>query len=143
MFVGEYLHSIDEKGRVALPAKYRDLLINGGMLTRGNDGCLVIYRGNEWDQLVEKLSKLPQSRPEVRNYVRLVLSGAAEVKVDKQGRINLPSFLMEFASLSKKVVFVGVYDKLEVWDKDKWDEYRLQIEGQSVEMLEQLGEFGI
>lgn len=143
MFVGEYLHNVDEKGRVAVPAKFREWLENGAVLTRGTDGCLAFYRMNEWDKLVEKISSLPQSKVEVRNYARLILSGAADVKLDKQGRVNLPKFLVDFANISKKVVFVGVNNRLELWDKEKWDDYRVQIEMQSADLLEQLGEFGI
>lgn len=143
MFVGEYVHSVDDKSRVAIPVKFRNLLQNGGMLTRGNDGCLVVYRMNEWEIMMEKLAKLPQSKPDVRGYMRFLLSGATDFTMDKQGRINLPGFLKEFAGINRKVVFVGVYDKLEVWEKDKWEEYRSQIEDQTGEYLEQLEEYGL
>ena len=142
MFVGEYVHSVDDKSRVAVPVKFRNLLQNGGMLTRGNDGSLVIYRMNEWEIMMAKLAKLPQSKPDVRGYLRFVLSGATDFSMDKQGRINIPSFLKEFAGISRKVVFVGMYDKLEIWEKSKWDEYRAQIEDQTGEYLEQLEEYG-
>ena len=143
MFVGEYKHSIDEKGRVAVPAKFRSVLEEGAILTRGNDGSLVIYRMNEWEILMEKVARLPQSKPEARNYVRFVTSGAIDVKLDKQGRINVPAFLIEFAGLDKKVVFVGIYDKMEIWDQKKWDEYRKQIEVNSEEVLEGLDGYGL
>lgn len=143
MFVGEFKHSVDEKGRVAVPAKFREVLQDGAILTRGNDGCLTIYRMNEWEELMEKISKLPQSKQEVRSYVRFLLSGAVDVKTDKQGRINLPNYLLDFAGMSKKVVFVGVYDRLELWDEEKWMEYRGQIETQSEDFLEQLDKYGL
>jgi len=143
MFVGEYVHSVDDKSRVAIPVKFRNLLQNGGILTRGNDGCLVIYRMNEWEKMMEKLARLPQSKPDVRGYMRFLLSGATDFAMDKQGRINLPGFLKDFAGINRKVVFVGVYDKLEVWEKDKWEEYRGQIEDQTGEYLEQLEEYGL
>lgn len=143
MFAGEFRHSVDEKGRVALPAKFREVLIDGAMLTRGNDGCLTVYRLNEWEELMEKIAKLPQSKTEVRNYVRFLLSGAVEIKIDKQGRINLPAYLTEFAGINKKVVFVGVYDRLELWDETKWMSYRNQIEVQSEDVLEQLEKYGL
>ncbi len=143
MFVGEFKHSVDEKGRVAVPAKFRSILSEGGILTRGNDGCLTIYRLNEWEELMAKVSKLPQSKAEVRSYVRFLLSGAVDVKTDKQGRINIPSYLKDFAGVTKKVVFVGVYDKLEVWDEAKWEEYRGLIEDQSEDVLEHLEEYGL
>jgi MraZ protein len=143
MFVGEFKHSVDEKGRVALPAKFREVLKDGAILTRGNDGCLTIYRMNEWESLMEKITKLPQSKMEVRSYVRFLLSGAVDVRTDKQGRINLPNYLMSFAQITKKVVFVGVYDRLELWDEEKWSEYRGQIENQSEDVLEQLEKYGL
>jgi len=143
MFLGEYFHSIDEKGRVAMPAKFREQVDKGAILTRGSDGSLTIYTVNEWDKLVDKLMKLPQSKTDVRNYARLVLAGAVEIKLDKQGRINIPKYLMEFAQISKKAVFVGLYDKVEIWDEERWVEYRKGIENQSADVLEQLSEFGI
>ena len=143
MFVGEYKHSVDEKGRVAVPAKFREVLEDGAILTRGNDGCLVIYRMNEWEILMEKIAKLPQSKLEARSYVRFITSGAIDIKLDKQGRINIPTYLMDFASLTKKVVFVGIYDKMEIWDQKKWDDYRLLIEGSSEEVLEGLESYGL
>jgi len=143
MFLGEYFHSIDDKGRVAMPAKYREQVEKGAILTRGNDGSLTIYALNEWEKLVEKIMQLPQSKSEVRNYARLVLAGAVEIKLDKQGRINIPKYLTEFASLDKKVVFVGLYDKVEIWDEQRWVQYRQEVENQSVDVLEQLSEFGL
>lgn len=143
MFVGEYYHSVDSKGRVALPAKFREELKDGSIITRGSDGCLTIFKIDEWEDLVDKLSALPQSKSEVRNYTRLVLSGAAEIKLDRQGRLNLPNYLTEFAKIGKKVVFVGVNNRLELWDETGWREYKEQIESQSGEMLEQLGEYGL
>ena len=128
---------------MAVPVKFRDELSLGAIVTRGGDGCLTIYKIGDWEVLVEKLQKLPQSRHEVRNYTRLLLSGAVEAKVDKQGRINLPKYLIDFANLSKKVVFVGVNDKLEIWDEMKWNDYKSEVENQSVDMLEQLGDYGL
>lgn len=126
-----------------MPAKYRDQIEQGAILTRGNDGSLTIYTLNEWEKLVEKLLKLPQSKSDVRNYARLVLAGAVEIRLDKQGRINIPKYLTDFAQLGKKVVFVGLYDKVEIWDEQKWIEYRREMESQSNEVLDQLGEFGL
>lgn len=143
MFVGEYLHSVDSKGRVALPAKFREELKAGSIITRGNDGCLTIYKIEEWEELIDKITNLPQSKVEVRNYSRLILSGAAEVKLDRQGRLNLPGYLIDFAGINMKVVFVGVNNRLEVWDEGKWTDYKEQIEMQTGEMLEQLGEYGL
>ncbi|MFZ5392472.1 MAG: division/cell wall cluster transcriptional repressor MraZ [Patescibacteria group bacterium] len=143
MFLGEFFHSVDDKGRVAMPAKYRDQIEKGAILTRGNDASLTIYLINEWEKLVEKLMKLPQSKTDVRNYARLVLAGAVEIKLDKQGRINIPKYLLDFAQINKKVVFVGLYDKVEIWDEQRWMDYRQEIESQSTDVLGQLGEFGI
>ncbi|MBU0648367.1 division/cell wall cluster transcriptional repressor MraZ [Patescibacteria group bacterium] len=143
MFVGEYYHSVDEKGRVALPVKFRDELERGAIITRGNDGCLTIYKISEWEELVDKISQLPQSKPEVRSYARLILSGAAEVKLDRQGRGNIPNYLLAYAGVKKKVVIVGVNDRLELWDKQKWEDYKIEMESQTSEMFEQLSEYGL
>lgn len=143
MFVGEYVHSVDDKSRVAVPVKFRSLLQSGGILTRGNDGCLAVYRMNEWEIMMEKLAKLPQSKPDVRSYLRFLLSGAVDFSMDKQGRINIPNFLKDFAGISRKVVFVGMYDKMEIWEQSKWEEYRGQIEDQSANYLEQLEDYGL
>ncbi len=143
MFLGEFFHSVDDKGRVAMPAKYRDQIEKGAILTRGNDASLTIYLINEWEKLVEKLMKLPQSKTDVRNYARLVLAGAVEIKLDKQGRINIPKYLLDFSQINKKVVFVGLYDKVEIWDEQRWMDYRQEIESQSTDVLGQLSEFGI
>lgn len=143
MFVGEYNHSVDDKGRVAVPARYRNVLEGGAILTRGNDGCLAMFRMNEWEVMMEKIAKLPQSKSEARNYMRFVLSGAVDVKLDKQGRINIPKYLMDFGQIDKKVVFVGVFNRLEIWNTDIWDSYRNQIEGEASEVLEQLEEYGL
>ena len=143
MFVGEYQHSVDQKGRVAVPARFRELLNKGAVLTRGNDGCLAIYRLNDWEMLMDKIAKLPQSKTEVRNYMRFLLSGAVDIKLDNQGRANVPNYLLKFAGIDKKVVFVGMYNKLELWDAAKWDDYRNQIEDQTGVVMDQLEEYGL
>lgn len=120
MFMGEYNHSIDQKGRIIVPAKFREELGEEFVMTLGLDGCLFVYPTSEWETFVEQLKKLPGNR-EVRQLQRYFLAGATNCEVDKQGRILIPAKLREHAGLEKEVVFVGVLGKIEVWSKERWD----------------------
>lgn len=120
MFMGEYNHSIDQKGRIIVPAKFREELGEEFVMTLGLDGCLFVYPNSEWETFVEQLKKLPGNR-EVRQLQRYFLAGATNCEVDKQGRILIPAKLREHAKLEKEVVFVGVLGKIEVWSKERWD----------------------
>lgn len=122
MFMGEYNHSIDAKGRVSVPAKFREALGDTFVVSRGLDGCLFIFTNEEWKRFEEKLKTLPMSDSQARKFVRFFLAGASEVETDKQGRVLLPSVLREFAGLSKDVVMVGVGARAEIWDKTRWAE---------------------
>lgn len=126
-FVGEYLHSVDNKGRVALPAKFREMLGPRFMITRGLDQCLTVYPSEEWAHVLETVKGLPQNQKEARAYARYFLSGAMEVDPDKQGRIVLPQSLREYAGISKDVYVLGVGNRVEVWDKAAWDSSKLDI----------------
>ena len=117
MFIGEYHHSIDEKGRIIIPSKLRDELGKQFILTRGLDGCLFIYNKNEWDNVISKYKELPNIK-EARNFMRFFLSGATYCEFDKQGRINIPSPLINYASLIKECIIIGVNDRLEIWSKE-------------------------
>lgn len=138
MFIGEYRHSIDEKGRLALPIKFRQLLHKGAVVTRGLDSCLFIYTLSEWKMLADKLSKLPISKANTRAFARLMLAGAMDVTLDSQGRIMLPEYLREYASMSKKVVVTGLYNHLEIWDQDRWEKYKKVTEKDSSAIAEAL-----
>lgn len=121
MFLGEYNHSIDVKGRLIVPAKFREELGDQFIVTKGLDGCLYIYPNNEWEEFEKKLSELPMGKSDIRKMVRFFLSAATQVEVDKQGRILVPGNHREYAGLEKDVVFAGVGKKIEIWSKSKWD----------------------
>ena len=120
MFMGEYNHTIDAKGRLIVPAKFREELGEAFVITNGNDGCLNIYTEEAWETFLEKLKLLPNNRDK-REIVRMFVAKANQVEVDKQGRILVPPALREHAGLEKDVVLAGAIDKIEVWDKAKWD----------------------
>lgn len=120
MFMGEYNHSIDAKGRIIVPAKFREELGEEFVVTLGLDGCLFVYPDTEWQSFVEKLKSLPGNR-EARQLQRYFLAGAVTCEADKQGRILIPSKLREHAQLEKDVVFVGVLGKIEIWSRERWE----------------------
>lgn len=123
MFIGEYEHSIDQKGRVIIPSKFRENLGIKFIVTKGLDNCLFVYPQNEWALLEAKLKTLPLTSREARAFVRFFFSGATECEIDKQGRILIPTNLREHASLDKDVVIIGVSNRVEIWSKDKWINY--------------------
>ncbi|CDE44090.1 protein MraZ [Clostridium sp. CAG:411] len=120
MFMGEYNHSIDAKGRIIVPAKFREELGDEFVVTLGLDGCLFLYPNAEWEEFVAQLKQLPGNR-QARQLQRYFLAGAVNCEVDKQGRILIPAKLREHAKLEKEVVFVGVLGKIEIWSKEQWD----------------------
>ena len=122
MFMGEYNHIIDAKGRLIIPAKFREVLGDEFVVTKGLDGCLFVYHNDEWNRFAEKLATLPLTNANARKFTRFFLAGATTCEVDKQGRILLPAVLREFASLEKEVVLVGVSKRIEIWDKSRWAE---------------------
>lgn len=122
MFMGEYNHTIDAKGRLIIPAKFREALGEEFILTRGLDGCLSIYPMDEWKSFEEKLKALPLTDKNARAFLRFFVAGATSCELDKQGRILVPSTLREFAGLEKEVVLTGNLTRIEVWSKEKWIE---------------------
>lgn len=122
MLMGEYRHTIDDKGRLTIPSKIRYELGEGFVITRGLDKCLSIYPKEEWDNIIQKYKELPQTK-DVRNFMRIFLSGATTLEFDKQGRINIPMPLIEFADLKKECIIIGVNDRLEVWSQDNWQSF--------------------
>lgn len=121
MFMGEYNHTIDAKGRLIIPSKFREALGDTFVVTKGLDGCLFVYDNEEWNAFEEKLKALPITNKEARQFVRFFLAGAAEVEVDKQGRILVPNILREFAQISKDVVLIGVASRIEIWSKERFE----------------------
>jgi len=143
MFIGEYQHSIDPKKRLALPSKFRKELGSKVVVTRGLDKCLFIYPLKTWKELAEKLGTLPMGESGTRSFVRLMLAGATDVDVDSQGRILLPDYLKEYATLDKNVTVAGLFNRLEIWDDVKWIGYKNKAEENTDEIAEQLGKLGI
>ncbi len=143
MFIGEYHHALDDKGRIQIPAKFRLELAKGAVVTRGLDNCLSIYPKKDWAALADKLSKLPISKANTRAFSRLMLAGAMELEVDKQGRAMVPEYLRQYAGLKKVVVVAGLANRLELWDRDAWEKYRSGTERQSGDIAEALGELGV
>jgi len=136
MFMGEYDHTVDAKGRLIIPSKFREVLGDRFVVTKGLDGCLFVYDNNEWTAFEEQLKALPLNKKDNRMFVRHFLAGAAEVEVDKQGRILLPAKLREFASLDKDVVLVGAASHIEIWSQERW----MQLEEDEDESMEAVAE---
>ncbi len=123
MLSGEYRHNIDEKGRIIIPSKIRGEMGNSIVITRGLDGCLFGYNEKAWESMMEKLSSLPYTKSDVRKFTRFMTSGAITLEFDKQGRVNIPNYLSDYAKLLKEVVIVGVINRIEIWSKESWEEF--------------------
>lgn len=143
MFMGEYRHNIDDKGRIIMPAKFREKLGNVCIVTRGLDHCLFVYSEQEWGNLESKLNNLPLMKSDARAFTRFFFSGAAECEWDKQGRANLPVNLREYAQLAKECVVIGAGSRVEIWSRERWDEYYRQSEESFGEIAEKLSDFDI
>lgn len=143
MFIGEYSHNLDDKGRLSIPVKFRRDLVKGAVVTRGLDNCLFLYTKKEWEKLAEKLAALPISQANSRAFARLMLAGAMDVDIDKQGRVVLPEYLRRFASLQKNVVVAGLYSRIELWDEKNWADYKGRTESASGEIAEKMAELGV
>jgi len=141
MLMGEYVHIMDEKGRVNVPARLREELGDNFVVTRGLDNCLFIYPAGEWAILAAKLRNLPSSKAEARAFLRRLFSGAAEVELDRQGRVLIPPPLREHASLQKEVIFIGVSNRAELWSKEKWEEYSKEAGRSFEEVAEKMEDF--
>lgn len=141
--MGEYSHTLDIKGRLIFPAKFREMLGEKFIATKGLDGCLFVYTQEEWAILENKLKQLPLAKPEARAFVRFFFAGAAELEVDKQGRVLLPNNLREHARLDKDVIVIGVSSRVEIWGKEAWDEYNNQISPEVTKIAENLVDLGI
>jgi MraZ protein len=143
MFIGEYQATIDDKGRISIPAKFRPLLKSKIVVTRGLDNSLFLYSLEEWKKLATKLASLPISTANTRAFSRLMLAGAMDCEIDKQGRIILPGYLKEFAKIGKKAVIAGLYNRIEIWSEELWQAYKIQTEQNSNAIAEQLGSLGV
>lgn len=143
MLIGEYKHTLDPKKRLSLPSKWRKELGKKLVITRGLDNCLFVYPLKEWQKISEKIGQLPLGQADTRGFNRFFLSGAVEAEVDSVGRILIPDFLKVFATLDSKVVLAGIHDRVEIWDDNKWEEYKQRIEGQADALAEKLGDVGV
>jgi MraZ protein len=138
MFMGEYRHGIDEKGRLTMPSKYRELVGKSFVLTKGLDGCLFVYPIQEWQSLTDAIERLPLTNPSARAFIRIFLAGACESELDRQGRFLIPSSLREYAALERDAVVCGVGNRLEVWSVDRWEKY---VSSTSSSFTELAGEY--
>ena len=143
MLIGEFTHTIDPKKRLAIPARFRKELGDRGVLTRGLDQCLFLYPMREWETLAQKLGSLPMGQSATRNFVRLLLAGASEVEFDSLGRILIPDYLKGYAGLEKRTTITGVFNRIEIWDSGRWEQYRGEVERNTDALAEKLGEVGL
>jgi len=143
MLIGEYRHTIDDKRRIALPAKFRKTLGKKVIITRGLDSCLFAFSESEWNSIVEKLSHLSMGQADSRAFGRYLFAGAAELSIDSLGRILIPAELYEHAALSGTVVLIGVHDRFELWNEKAWDTYRTSVEAEADSVAEKLGDIGV
>lgn len=143
MLMGEFHHNIDEKGRIIIPSKLREELGNTIIITRGLEDCLFIYSKEEWSQIVTNLKTLPFTKKDARSFTRMFLSGATETEFDKQGRIKLPLPLIEYATLSKECVIIGVNDRVEIWSKDNWNTFMTKSKEELSDIADHLFETDI
>ncbi len=141
MFVGEYNHSIDSKGRITVPSKFRDMLGEHFTVTKGLDGCLWVFPGKEWEAFSQKLANLPIGKKEVRSFSRFFLAGACEAETDKMGRILLPQVLRDYAHLDSEAVVIGAGNRAEIWNKQAWEE--ISSFDDVDELAEKMGEYGL
>jgi len=143
MLIGEYTHTIDDKNRISLPAKFRKVVGKKVVLTHGLDNCLFLYPIREWEKIAEKLGNLSMGQADTRGFNRFMLAGATDVDVDSIGRILIPEHLKGFAKIEEKVVFAGVHSRIELWNEGRWNEYKKKIEAQADELAQKLGEIGV
>lgn len=143
MFIGEFQHNLDNKGRIAVPAKFRNKLTAGAIVTRGLDHCLFVFSNKDWEVLAQKLIALPLAQANSRAFARLMLAGAVDSELDKQGRILIPDYLREYAGLKKQTTVAGLYNRIEIWDSETWKQYKAKTESASDEIAEKLSELGI
>lgn len=141
--MGEYKHNLDTKGRIIVPSKFRELLDEQFVITRGLDRCLFAYTADEWNRIEEKLKALPLTKKDARKFTRLFFSGATNVEIDKQGRINIPQNLREYAGLSKECTVIGVSSRIEIWDSAAWEDFYTESEDNFEDIAEDLIDFDL
>ncbi len=143
MFFGEIRHNVDSKGRLVMPAKFREEILDGFVMTKGLDQCIFLFPLNEWQRMEEKLKSLPLTHKDARAFVRYFFSGACDGELDKQGRIRIPQNLMDYAELSGKSVVIGVGTRIEIWSEALWDDYNDDDSLSYDQIAQQLADLGI
>lgn len=143
VFIGEYQHVLDSKGRVIMPSKFREGLGERFVVTKGLDHCLFVYPQDEWQEFERKLRTLPLTSKDARAFTRFFFAGATECELDKQGRILIPANLREYAELVKELVIIGVASRVEIWSKERWDEYNDEANLDHQSIVEKMAELGI
>lgn len=144
MFLGQYTHTVDPKGRIVLPSSFRESLLDGVVITKGFEKCLFIFPLSEWPMIEEKIKSQSTLKSEFRKLARFFFGGAEkQIPTKKQGRVLIPAYLRDYAELNKDIVILGVSDRIEVWDKDKWTEYEKEGEATYAEAAERLADFGL
>lgn len=143
MFIGEYQHSVDEKGRIAMPVRFRAKMSDGAVVTKGLDNCLSVYTVQEWEKLAKRLASLPLTNSASRAFARMMLAGATQVNIDRQGRITIPAYLREYAGIKNTVVVAGLYSRVEIWDQENWKGYKSDTESDAAAVAEKLEDLGI
>jgi len=142
MLIGEYKHTLDDKKRISIPSKFRVLLGKKVVVTHGLDNCLFIYQIKEWEKIAAKLGELGMGQADRRGFNRFLLSGATEISIDSVGRILIPEYLKDFAKIKSKVVFAGVFNRVEIWNEEIWENYKKQVLKNADQVAERLGEIG-
>ncbi|MEM5811836.1 MAG: division/cell wall cluster transcriptional repressor MraZ [Candidatus Aenigmatarchaeota archaeon] len=143
MLIGEFRYNMDQKGRIMIPSKFKNRFGIEAVITKGLENCLFVFPKDEWEKVVEKILKLPISQANSRAFTRLMLAGAYETPIDNQGRILIPEYLRNYAKLQKKVVIVGLYSRIEIWNEELWEMYKKESESQAQEIAEKLSDLGI
>lgn len=143
MFIGEYQHNLDLKGRISMPVKFRSKMAGGAVVTKGLDSCLSVYTVEEWGKLAEKLAALPLTNSASRAFARLMLAGATQVNIDKQGRITLPAYLREYAGLDSSIIVAGLFSRVEIWSQEGWKNYKQGTESDTSKVAGELENLGI
>lgn len=138
MFMGEYQHTLDDKGRITVPVKFREGLGGSFVVTRGIDACLFVYPMSEWETLESKLKALPLTRSDARSFVRFFFSGATECEIDKQGRVLIPAALRDYAKLDRDCVVLGVSNRVEIWSQSSWLAYSSEASSSFAQLAEKL-----
>ena len=143
MFIGQYDHQLEAKGRLSIPKKFRSQLAQGAIISQGLDGCIFLYPKPTWELLINKLSQLPLTRSDARDFSRSLSFGASEVEIDRLGRILIPEYLRRFAGITQNCVIAGAVERVEIWDKTKFEVYTARINSQAVQIAEKLADAGV